>query len=162
MTVTTHDTPLQSADTSQQDQASTTVKAQEETTLSPIPKEDGYLMMISPVAPTPEQPSAEPETSTETSTLPTNGNPFKGLDSVTPVDLDQPTGSGMSASSSEEEGASPMSPVGQPEESQSTAENEHLNKTVEADGDDSGTDSKKNTSKTNPSQVAAVHIRNRD
>lgn len=155
--------PLQSADTSQQDQLSTTVKAQEDTTLSPL--EDGDLGITSPVSPTPEQlPSAETETSTETSTLPVNGNPSKELDggavwtTFTPVDLDQSTGSGMSPSSSEEETTSPTSPVGPPEEAQSTAETEHLNKTVEDDRGDSGTDSKKNT-KLIHQQVAAVCIR---
>lgn len=149
---------LQSADTSLQDQVSTAVEAQEEPTISPKPQVDVDLMTSGPVASTREQlPSAETETSTETSTLTVNGNTFNSQDSgavlttLTPVDMDQPTGSGMLPSSSEEEGAFPTSPVGQPEEAQSTAENEHLNKTVEADGDGRTTDSKENTTKLNPS-----------
>lgn len=139
---------LQSAESSLQPQTPTTAGTQEETSPKAQPQDDGELITISSATTTPTELSPEdPEASTEAPAM--EGNPFEGHENgavgstFTPGEFDQPTGSGMLPPIAEEEGASPTASVGEPEETQSMAENEQQNKTTEPEGDDGRTERKK-------------------
>lgn len=78
-------------------------------------------------------------------------NSFRGSENgtvgptFTPVEYDQPTGSGMQPPLSEEEAASPTASVGEPEESQhSTTENQREEEHIEPEAGDARTECKKN------------------
>lgn len=138
---------LQSAETSLQYQTPTAAGTQEETTPKAQSQDDGEVIKIPSAATTPTELSPEdPEASTEAPAV--EGNPFEGHENgtvgstFTPGEFDQPTGSGMLPPIAEE-GASPTASIGEPEETQSVAENEQQNKTTGPEGDDGRTERKK-------------------
>lgn len=147
---------LQSAENSLQHQTPTTAGTQEETTLKAQPQDDGEPIIPSAATTHTELSPGEPEASTEA--------PFEGHENgavgstFTPGEFDQPTSSGMLPPIAEE-GASPTASVGEPEETQSMAENEQQNKTTEPEGDDGRTERKKKTQAKIHQHVTATNQR---
>ncbi|XP_044049243.1 CD44 antigen [Siniperca chuatsi] len=143
-----------SAEPTPQPQAPTATQGQEVTT--PNTQSDDASDSEGGVAPAKDAPGVATTTPTELSPEEpkafTEGpvveeNPSRGSENssvgftFTPGEFDQPTGSGMLPSVSEEEGASPMAPVGEPEETQPPTDNERQNERIEPDGDDATTES---------------------
>ncbi|XP_070829149.1 CD44 antigen [Chaetodon trifascialis] len=134
-----------------------TAEGQEETTPKPGPQDDGDNATAAPaedalgeVIVTPSSTAVPIELSPqdpEASTQDPAGEetPFGRRDNSTvgfiPGEFDQPTGSGMLPTLSEEEGASPTAPVGEPEATQPATENEQQNETAEPEGDRGRTES---------------------
>ena len=158
------DGPTQAGD---QEEATTKAQPQDEDGGDPtaVPGGDSLVEEITPSATTvhPDQSPDEPESSTEGPTVDENhfGGSETGETTATPVDLEQPTGSGMMPSLSEEEGVIPTAPVGESEEAQVTTENtenERLPKTSEPEGEEASTVGEENTSKNQSAQNCHMHM----
>ncbi|XP_070764175.1 CD44 antigen [Enoplosus armatus] len=144
------------ADPSPQPQATTAAEGQEETA-QPEDASDsesgdptvatgedalgGVIEITQSATTTPTDLSPEePEASTEGPSV--EGNPSGGSENGSvgftfpPGEFDQPTGSGMMPPLSEEEGASPTAPVGEPQETQPPTENEPQTERIDPVGDD--------------------------
>lgn len=107
----------------------------------PTAHRDGILEVTLPFTITPTKVSAKSPTT----------NFASGEKIVTIGEFDLSTGSGMQPPSSEEEGASPTAPVGEPMETQPPTENEKQDEIIESVGHDATTQCKKqNTNKNQP------------
>lgn len=148
---------------SAQHQAPTPAEGQEEATAKTPPEGDSeggnpmvatgeeveVIMTPSATAIPTELTPEEPEAATEGPAVDEKhfGRSDNSTVEFTPGEFDQPTGSGMLPPLSEEDGASPMAPVGEPEAAQPTTENEQQNETIEPEGDYGRTERKKSTSR---------------
>ncbi|XP_076588745.1 uncharacterized protein cd44b [Chaetodon auriga] len=142
---------------SPQHQDPTTAEGQEDPTPKPHPQDNGanataapaedalgeVIVTLSSTAIPAELSPEDPEASTQDPAG--EETPFGRSDNstvgFTPGEFDQPTGSGMLPPLSEEEGASPTAPVGEPEATQPATENEQQNETTEPEGDGGRTES---------------------